>query len=298
MRMTCFLACVAVVFSPIAFGAQARSIPPAQRPVRAASGQGVIMGYVYWDGNSVRHSPLDTCSGLSVTVSVGGTALGTFSSGHFAYITDVGTLSVCAYAIDQMPVGKHLEVEVSATTPAAFAPSMLATGGSASINITGGTTFNKCSKLPSAVPSAADLSQSWYTCASHAYNVNFLLTSAKVPPGANRMAVGKVPPGEAQTIFGCSFGNASPMKGGAAGSPTANARPSVTAGATRVVLGSGYNGQDLEFKLNTQSWSDDSIVFAVPNWSSNEVNGLVKPMLVIFSSDGRATGDSVVHLQP
>jgi hypothetical protein len=213
MRIAHLIACTALLSAPALFGRQAAtpttrpaspprqqpagpiSIPQVQGPLVNAPGPGTIMGYVYWDSGAIQHTPANDCSGLSVAVSGGGASLGTFSSGHFAHITNVGTLSVCAYAIDQMPVGKNLEVQVSATTPAAFAPSMLATGGAASINImTGKTEFNKCN-LPPAVPSAADLSRSWWTCPNYAYNVNFILVPARGLTGANRMAVGKVPPG-------------------------------------------------------------------------------------------------------
>ena len=165
-------------------------------PLMSAPSPGTVMGYVYWDGNAVKHSPANDCGGLSVTVSAGGAALGTFSTGHFAYIPNSGTFSVCAYTVNQMPVGQNLQVRVNVTAPAAFSPAV-AVSGAGAINIMGGSA--PCNNLPPAVPSAADLSRNWWTCPNYAYNVNFVLAVASGLAGANRMAVGTVPPGAAQT---------------------------------------------------------------------------------------------------
>lgn len=149
---------------------------PNRLPIERQPGPGVIMGYVYWDASTIKHSPLNSCDGLSVRVDLGNETLGTFSAGHFSYIAGVGTLGVCAYAVNQMPVEQNLQVLINVTTAAAFSPAALPGGGAASINIMGGT--DACNNLPPAVPSPADLSRHWWTCPNDVYNLNFVLVRA------------------------------------------------------------------------------------------------------------------------
>ncbi|MHB8524750.1 MAG: hypothetical protein ACYDD2_01135 [Candidatus Acidiferrales bacterium] len=149
--------------------------------VQRGTGQGVIEGYVYWDGR-IQHVPPADCSGLALTVSAGETSLGTFTN-NFAYIQNVGTYGVCAYAVHQVPVGQDLQVQISVTAPGAFSPEILRVGGSRSIKIIGG----RCNNLPPAVPSPSALSSNWWTCGNYAYNVNFILDAGpreRFAPGA------------------------------------------------------------------------------------------------------------------
>lgn len=178
-------------------------IAPTPQPHRPSAqrqpGPGTIMGYVYWDASVIKHSPLNSCDGLSVTVDAGSGSLGTFSSGRFAYIPNVGTLGVCAYSVNQMPVGQNLQVIVNVTNAAAFSPAVLPGGGGASINIMGGNTL--CNNLPPAVPSPADLAQGhWWTCPNYAYNVNFILVRAPGSLGSRVAGPVRVAPGAAVTL--------------------------------------------------------------------------------------------------
>ncbi|MHB8753399.1 MAG: hypothetical protein ACYC92_00335 [Candidatus Acidiferrales bacterium] len=152
--------------------------------VQRGTGQGVIEGYVYWDGR-IQHVPPANCSGLALTVSAGGTSLGTFTN-NFAYIQNVGTYGVCAYAVHQVPVGQDLQVQISVKAPGAFSPEILRVGGSRSIKIIGG----RCNNLPPAVPSPSALSSNWWTCGNYAYNVNFILDAGPRERFAPRAEVG------------------------------------------------------------------------------------------------------------
>ena len=178
-------------------------IAPTPQPHRPSAQRqpspGVIMGYVYWDASVIKHSPLNSCDGLSVTVDAGGGSLGTFSAGHFSYIPNVGTLGVCSYAVNQMPVGQNLQVLVSVTNAAAFAPAALPGGAAVSINIMGGNAL--CNNLPPAVPSPTDLTQGhWWTCPNYAYNVNFILVRAPGSLGSRVAGPVRVAPGAAVTL--------------------------------------------------------------------------------------------------
>lgn len=156
--------------------------PP--QPVMRPPANGVIVGYVYWDTQSVTHTPANNCLGLGATVSVGTPTKGsptfqqfkTFGAYHnFTYLGNVGSLAVCQYSIPQVPTGLDLHVWVY--FKAVFTPQVLvsvpttANNPSGTINISGGT----CNKVPPAVPDASVLGSGWWTCGNNAYNVNFVL---------------------------------------------------------------------------------------------------------------------------
>jgi hypothetical protein len=150
---------------------------------------GTLLGYVYWDTNTVQHNPPISCSGLTVTISVGtppsGSTpafeqfkpLGTYNT--FTYLNNGSSLGVCAYAVHQMPVGQDLQVQASVTTAISFSPFPGPSAPVSPIKITGGL----CTTLAPAVPSPSVLTAKWWTCGNSAYNVNFVLQA----PGANHL---------------------------------------------------------------------------------------------------------------
>ena len=152
-----------------------------------APANGVIVGYVYWDTQSVTHTPANNCIGLGTSVSVGTPTKGsptfqqfkTLGAYHnFTYLGNVGSLAVCQYSIPQVPTGLDLRVWVY--FKAVFTPQVLASvpttanNPSGTINISGGT----CNQVPPAVPNASVLGSGWWTCGNYAYNVNFVLQPA------------------------------------------------------------------------------------------------------------------------
>ncbi|HEV2224874.1 MAG TPA: hypothetical protein VGR84_17920 [Candidatus Acidoferrales bacterium] len=157
---------------------------PQNRPAAARQpGQGVVEGYVYWDASVLKHSPPNSCAGLSVTVSRGGIPLVTMTD-NFAYIGNVGSDAVCRYAVKGFPVEEDLQVQANVTSPAAFSPAALPSGGSKSITLTTGTPA--CAPGGPVNPSQSDLSSGWSSCADVASNVNFVLVPARLlaPLGA------------------------------------------------------------------------------------------------------------------
>lgn len=136
--------------------------------------QGVVQGYVYWDASVIRHSPPNSCSGLSMTASGEGIPLVTMTD-NFAYMRSVGTDAVCKYAIKGLPVDQALQVQANVTSSAAFSPTVLASGGSQTVTLTTGAPA--CAPGP-VNPSLSDLSSGWSSCADIASNVNFKLVSA------------------------------------------------------------------------------------------------------------------------
>ena len=163
----------------------------APQPILKCTGDGVIAGYVWWDGNTTSHIPAKNCSGLSITVSAGSpsqssptleqfTPIGTYTN-NFSYIPNVGTDGVCAFAVHQMPVGQDLQVKLDVSTATAFSPISAPAIAITPIKIING----KCNNLPPAVPSPSVLSSNWWTCGNSAYNVNFALR-----PSAHMMSSG------------------------------------------------------------------------------------------------------------
>jgi len=160
--------------------------PP--QPVMQAPANGVIVGYVYWDTQSVTHTPANNCIGLAATVGVGtppkGSStfeqfkiLGTYH--NFTYLGNVGSLAVCQYSIQQIPTGRDLQIQVGCRQPSCtpvVLPTVPSTANNPNgpINISGGS----CNKVPPAVPSATVLGSGWWTCGNYAYNVNFVLQPA------------------------------------------------------------------------------------------------------------------------
>jgi len=163
----------------------------APQPILKRTGDGVIAGYVWWDGNTTSHIPAKNCSGLSITVSAGSpsqssptleqfTPIGTYTN-DFNYIPNVGTDGVCAFAVHQMPVGQDLQVKLDVSTATAFSPISAPAVAITPIKIING----KCNNLPPAVPSPSVLTSNWWTCGNSAYNVNFALR-----PSAHMMSSG------------------------------------------------------------------------------------------------------------
>jgi len=193
-----------------------RHQPPGGRPVNPSSqiatvpppasvqlvGQGVIGGYVYWDTKSVAHNPVGNCNGLVAAVSVGTPAkgspgfqqfkrLGSFN--NFTSMGTVGSWTVCAYSVPQVPTGQDLQVMVYFKQPTFTPPVIASVPPSANnpnqpIKIPGGT----CNKVPPSVPSASVLGSGWWTCGNNAYNVNFVLqptTAANMTSGGLQITV-------------------------------------------------------------------------------------------------------------
>jgi hypothetical protein len=175
--------------------------------VHPESVAGTIEGFVYWDVNTVRHTPANSCSGLAITVSVGSsggpftayTPLGTLSN-NFKYVGEVkeflvggkvNVYDVCTYGYDKVPVGPDLQVTLTVAQSGAFLPPafpQFATLGP--INIINA----KCNMLPRIVnPTASDLATHWSSCQNKAYDVNFVMLKtprqqlglASPPPGTS-----------------------------------------------------------------------------------------------------------------
>lgn len=201
-------------------------------------GQGVVEGYVYWDASVLKHSPPDGCVGLSVTVSRGGIPLVTMTD-NFAYIGNVGSDAVCRYAVKGLPVEEDLQVQANVTSPAAFSPAALPSGGSKSITLTTGTPA--CAPGGPVNPSQSDLSSGWSSCADVASNVNFVLVPARLlaPLGARMPYPPKnstlLTSGEQKTLLG--DGSVRPTPAGTVGpsqTMSAQGNASSNAGPTPV----------------------------------------------------------------
>jgi hypothetical protein len=162
----------------------------APKPILQIPGPGTVEGFVYWDANTVRHIPANSCSGLAITVSVGSssggpltayTPLGTLSN-NFKNVGQVKenlvggivkTYDVCTYGFDKVPVGPDLQVKLTVTKSAAFsknaAPQIGTVGPVKIINA-------QCNMLPRvANPTSSDLLAHWASCQNMAYDVNFVL---------------------------------------------------------------------------------------------------------------------------
>jgi len=169
----------------------ANGIPrTAPRPVTTmhAPYPGTVEGFVYWNAGSISHTPVGSCSGLQVTVSVGNSSGGPGPTpeqftplppltNNFKYVGNVGSYAVCTYAFDHVPVGPNVQVKIDVTGASTFspisAPAVAITGPIKIIN-------GKCNNLPPAVPSPSDLTSHWWTCGNYAYNVNFVLQPSAV----------------------------------------------------------------------------------------------------------------------
>ncbi len=171
----------------------AKQLPGARapEPIMRPAGDGSIVGYVWWDANTISHNPANGCSGLSITVSAGSSSqssptleqfspLGTYTN-NFTSVPNVGKDGVCQFAIHQMPVGRDLQVKLEVTGPTSFSPVSAPAVAITPVKIING----KCNNLPPAVPSPSVLTSNWWTCGNYAYNVNFALQ-----PSAHVMSSG------------------------------------------------------------------------------------------------------------
>ncbi|HET9309368.1 MAG TPA: hypothetical protein VFO46_25360 [Candidatus Sulfotelmatobacter sp.] len=158
--------------------------------VHPESVAGTIEGFVYWDVNTVRHTPANSCSGLAITVSVGSSSGGPFTaytplrtlSNNFKYVGQVkeflaggkvNVYDVCTYGFAEVPVGPPLQVKLTLTQPTAFSP--LATP---QFEILGPITIinGQCNMLPRIDnPTLSDLVAHWGSCQDVAYDVNFVM---------------------------------------------------------------------------------------------------------------------------
>lgn len=156
---------------------------------------GALMGYVYWDASAIKNNVTSPCSGFQVRISQGTppsggamgleqfTELGTYEN-DFSSIGTVGKYTVCQYAVDHLPVGKDLQVQVGPgkgafQTAVAFTVPPTANDPNGPIKIDGG----KCNQLPPSVPSQSTLGSAWWTCGNYAYNVNYLMQPQQNIPG-------------------------------------------------------------------------------------------------------------------
>ena len=156
---------------------------------------GVLMGYVYWDGSTIQYNVNAPCSGFQVRISQGTppsgggmgfeqfAEVGTYKN-NFTSVGKFGNYVVCEYAVDHLPEGKDLQVQVG-PTKGAFQTAVVITvpptanDPNGPIKINGG----KCNQLPPAVPSLSTLGSAWWTCGDHAYNVNYLMQPPQNIPG-------------------------------------------------------------------------------------------------------------------
>ncbi len=155
---------------------------------------GVLMGYVYWDASSIPYNANSPCP-FQVRVNQGTppsggsmgfeqfTEIGTYKN-NFSSVGNIGKYVVCQYAVDHLPEGKDLQVQVGPLKGAfqvavAFTVPPAANEPNAPIRINGG----KCNQLPPAVPSLSTLNSPWWSCGDHAYNINYLMQPPQVIPG-------------------------------------------------------------------------------------------------------------------
>ena len=168
------------------------SLPQTHPQVQVLNG--VLMGYLYWDASMISYNPSSPCP-FQMRVNQGTppsggpmgfeqfTEFGTYKN-SFTSVGKIGNYTVCQYAVDHLPEGKDLQVQVGPTkgafqTAVAFTIPPTANDPNRPIQINGG----KCNQLPPAVPSLSTLGSAWWTCGDHAYNVNYLMEPARSIPG-------------------------------------------------------------------------------------------------------------------
>jgi hypothetical protein len=179
-------------------GRQPAATPIAESPGMLPNVQmlnGVLMGYVYWDSSTIGYNVNTPCSGFQVTIKQGTppsggaigfeqfSTVGTYNN-NFSSVGKVGKYAVCQYAVNHLPEGKDLQVQVQASKvnfKTAVFPTTPPTANNPNgpIKINGG----KCNQLPPATPSVSTLGSSWWTCGDHAYNVNYLMQPPQNIPG-------------------------------------------------------------------------------------------------------------------
>lgn len=169
--------------------------------VHPESVAGTIEGFVYWDANTVRHTPANSCIGLAITVSVGSSSGGPLTaytplrtlSNNFKYEGQVkefvaggkiNIYDVCTYGFAEVPVGPPLQVKLTVTQPTVFSPP-----ATPQFEILGPITIinGQCNMLPRIDnPSLSDLVAHWGSCQNVAYDVNFVMQNphAMAPGGA------------------------------------------------------------------------------------------------------------------
>jgi hypothetical protein len=191
--------------------------PPGDHPESTA---GNIEGFVYWDVQKVSHVPANSCSGMSITVSVGSSSGGPFTaytplgtlSNNFTYLGQVrefltggkiAVYDVCGYAYDKVPVGPVMQVKLTVTQPTAFSA-----GATPQFEILGPISIinAQCNMLPRiSSPTSSDLVAHWGSCQNMAYDVNFTI----VHPGAQ---VARTPSTPGNVLLGANSGtSASPL---------------------------------------------------------------------------------------
>lgn len=252
--------------------------------VQRSTAPGVIEGFVYWDADTIKHFPPNSCSGLSVSVSSGGNLLVTITD-NFAYLGNAGADAVCRYAVKGVPVERDLQIQANVTASTAFSPAALPAGDSQSIRIMGGNTL--CNNLPPVVPSSADLSRNWWTCPNFAYNVNFVLVRApgslssrvagpvRVAPGtAGELSPQPYPPknetllapGAQQTLLG--DGSVRPAGGGTPGpSQTMSAQGNAGSNAGSAPISSKGQGRTEYEPMTVERGVTQDKAFA--NWAKS-----------------------------
>jgi hypothetical protein len=175
-----------------------QQLPPgtsAPRQILQLPGAGTVEGFVYWNANQFKHTPLSSCAGLAITVSVGSNSggpltayapLGTLSN-NFKYIGQVkeflvggkvNVYDVCTYGYDKVPIGPDLQVQLSVTQPTAFSPAAVPQYAILGpVKIING----KCNNLPHITnPTLSDLTAQWSSCQNMAIDVNFVLQPGKI----------------------------------------------------------------------------------------------------------------------
>ncbi|WP_109488486.1 hypothetical protein [Occallatibacter savannae] len=155
---------------------------------------GVLMGYLYWDGSAISAGTNSLCP-FQVRVSQGTppaggavgfeqfSEIGTYSN-NFSKVGNIGKFVVCQYAVDHLPENKDLEVQIgpqkgALQTAVSFTVPPTANEPNTPVKIING----KCNQLPPAVPSLSTLNSPWWSCGDHAYNVNFLMQPYQAIPG-------------------------------------------------------------------------------------------------------------------
>ena len=174
-------------------GAVAAHRPPGGNHPETTAG--TIEGFVYWDANSISHNPASSCSGLAITVGVGSSSGGPFTTytplqtlsnnfkyvgrvKAFAYGGKVSVYDVCTYGYDKVPVGPPLQVKLTVAQPTVFSP----TAAPQSAILGPITIINaQCNMLPRITnPTAGDLTAHWGACQNMAYGVNFFLIHPQI----------------------------------------------------------------------------------------------------------------------
>lgn len=212
-------------------GSQYVGAPPRGAAMSIAGG-GSIEGFVYWDTRAVTHSPAGACNGFSVTATAGGRALaGEFGAKYIGQVKSFlagGTVvayDVCTYAYDHVPENTPLSIQIAITQPSAF------TGNVAPANPLSGpiTIINgQCNMLPSATPTAGDLTARPGSCQNMAFDVSFQL----VPASGTSRAVTLPRTGTVISAGAAGPGNSGPLlTTGAQPTLLGNAGP--TSAATR-----------------------------------------------------------------